>query len=166
MALSRSFSSLNLVMPTLKPKLMGFVIRGKPIFLSITSFTVALSCAYSLAQKVTQGKTGKPQRFKTSLKIRNQKLTYKNKESYTSYRVSINGCINKIPVVLQRKKKTECKYRVNPLNTGFKIESLGLGDYYGFEVDGNHRFLLEDFTVQHNSGKTVLTSVILDYEIC
>lgn len=103
--------------------------------------------------------------FKTSLKIRNQKLAYKNKESYTSYRVSINGFINEIPVVLQRKKNTECKYKVNPLNTGFKIESLGVGDYYGFEVDGNHRFLLEDFTVQHNSGKTVLTSVILDYEI-
>lgn len=38
------------------------------------------------------------------------------------------------------------------LNRKFKIEKIGLGDYCGFEVDGNKRFLLEDFTVTHNSS--------------
>lgn len=37
------------------------------------------------------------------------------------------------------------------------VESIGEGLYYGFETDGNHRFLLDDFTVTHNS--TVLTSI-------
>ncbi|KAJ1979821.1 eukaryotic translation initiation factor 5B [Dimargaris xerosporica] len=33
----------------------------------------------------------------------------------------------------------------------FSIEALGMGDYYGFCVDGNHRFLLGDLTVTHNT---------------
>jgi len=31
------------------------------------------------------------------------------------------------------------------------ISSIGQGEYYGFECDGDHRFLLEDGTVVHNS---------------
>jgi DNA mismatch repair ATPase MutS len=34
----------------------------------------------------------------------------------------------------------------------FKIENLGVGDYVGFETDGNKRFLLGDFIVTHNSS--------------
>ncbi|KAJ1981738.1 eukaryotic translation initiation factor 5B [Dimargaris verticillata] len=33
----------------------------------------------------------------------------------------------------------------------FSVEALGMGDYYGFCVDGNHRFLLGDLTVTHNT---------------
>ena len=32
-----------------------------------------------------------------------------------------------------------------------KIESIGIGHYCGFELDGNHRFLLGNFLVTHNS---------------
>jgi len=32
-----------------------------------------------------------------------------------------------------------------------KIEPLGENNYYGFEIDGNRRFLLGDFTVTHNT---------------
>ena len=31
------------------------------------------------------------------------------------------------------------------------VEPIGLGDYYGFEIDGNRRFVLGDFTVTHNT---------------
>lgn len=41
--------------------------------------------------------------------------------------------------------------RVNSLRFGFKIESIGEGDYYGFAVDKNHLFLLADGTVVHNT---------------
>jgi hypothetical protein len=34
---------------------------------------------------------------------------------------------------------------------GIEIEEIGTGDYYGFVIDGNHRFLLGDFTVTHNT---------------
>ena len=33
-----------------------------------------------------------------------------------------------------------------------EIESIGTGDYYGFTLDGNGRFLLGDFTVTHNTN--------------
>lgn len=42
---------------------------------------------------------------------------------------------------------------VSDMSRGYpiKVEYLGEGDYYGFELDGNHRFLLGDFTVSHNT---------------
>jgi len=40
------------------------------------------------------------------------------------------------------------------------IESVGEGEYFGFEIDGNKRFLLEDYTVTHN---TSLALQILEY---
>lgn len=41
------------------------------------------------------------------------------------------------------------------------IKYVGVDDYYGFVLDGNHRFLLEDFTVTHNTGKSTLIKSIL-----
>jgi hypothetical protein len=37
--------------------------------------------------------------------------------------------------------------------TDFYITEHVPGDFYGFTVDGNHRFLLGDFSITHNSGK-------------
>lgn len=40
---------------------------------------------------------------------------------------------------------------------GFSIERIGTGDYYGFELDGNHRYKTQDGIVHHNSnGKSIL----------
>ena len=38
------------------------------------------------------------------------------------------------------------------LVTGFKINPIGKGNYYGFTLDNNHRYLLGDFTVTHNTS--------------
>lgn len=47
--------------------------------------------------------------------------------------------------------------------SSFKIEKYGFGKYYGFELDGNGRFLLGDFSVAHNSSFIgVITSGELD----
>lgn len=35
-------------------------------------------------------------------------------------------------------------------------------EYFGFTVDGDHRYLLDDFTVTHNCGKTVVASSIAE----
>lgn len=49
--------------------------------------------------------------------------------------------------------------RVDPKNNynlfyfSIKVTSIGRGKYNGFTIDKNHRFLLGDFTVTHNSGK-------------
>ena len=103
--------------------------------------------------------------FKVSLRTKKQKLNYKNNEVYTSFEVAIYGKLSEIPTILERKHRSTDKYRVNPLNTGFKVEPVGEGDFYGFELDGNHRFLLKDFTVQHNSGKTYISTFVACYEL-
>ena len=103
--------------------------------------------------------------FKVSLREKNQRIKYKNNELYTSYEVSVHGDIAQIPTILKRKHKDKNTYRINPLNTGFTVTYIGRGDYFGFEVDGNHRFLLGDFTVTHNSGKTYVNTLIIMYEL-
>lgn len=44
----------------------------------------------------------------------------------------------------QKKEKVRLEYK-------FTVEALGEDDYYGFEIDGNRRFVLGDYTVTHNT---------------
>lgn len=46
----------------------------------------------------------------------------------------------------------------------FKVKPLEIGEFYGFQVDKDSLLLLEDYTVQHNSGKT--TSVVHEAYWC
>src|SRR5690606_11956196 len=62
-----------------------------------------------------------------------------------------------IPVKLERNKANERKSKKDVLVVGFKIEKLKEDNYYGFEITGNRRFVLGDFTVTHN---TVMFSFI------
>jgi hypothetical protein len=44
------------------------------------------------------------------------------------------------------------EYDINKISTyHFELERLSVDDYYGFEIDGNRRFVLGDFTVTHNT---------------
>ena len=43
----------------------------------------------------------------------------------------------------------------------FLCTEVGEGDYYGFVLDGNHRFLLADFSVVRNTGKSTLMKDLL-----
>lgn len=70
------------------------------------------------------------------------------------YSISISGNTNIIPVKVERKKAKERKQTKTVLRTGFWIEEIGVGKWYGFKVDKDERFLLGDFTITHNSGKT------------
>jgi len=47
------------------------------------------------------------------------------------------------------------------LVTGLKVEPIGVDDYYGFEIDGDHLFMLGDFTVTHNTR--VLSAIVKDH---
>lgn len=73
------------------------------------------------------------------------------------YSVGISGDCSIIPVLIKRKKVNQRKQIKDILNTGIKITHIGRGDYYGFELDGDGRFLLGDFTVTHNT--TLLMSI-------
>ena len=43
----------------------------------------------------------------------------------------------------------------------FSIEQTVNDEYFGFVLDGNHKFLLDDFSVVHNTGKSSLISSIM-----
>jgi hypothetical protein len=46
--------------------------------------------------------------------------------------------------------------------TKISIEPLGMGDYYGFVIDGTHRFLLGDCTVTHNTSLGTILAEVWD----
>jgi len=70
------------------------------------------------------------------------------------YRLHIYGDnLCDIPTLCIRKQCTDNSYRFkNALVNDIKVISKGRGNYYGFTLDGNNRFLLGDFTVTHNTS--------------
>ena len=81
---------------------------------------------------------------------------YKNayKQNYY-YRICISGNTSEIPTLCPRKRANQRRQIKNVLNTGIKVKQLDIDDYYGFEIDGNHRYVLGDFTVTHNTFMTI-----------
>ncbi|MHB8272784.1 helicase-related protein [Bradyrhizobium sp.] len=70
----------------------------------------------------------------------------------TYFRVSISGDLSELPVKLPRKKSMPRSQVKSVMMTGMKIESIGKGDYFGFQLAGaDGLFLLGDFTVTHNT---------------
>ena len=67
------------------------------------------------------------------------------------HQVFIETNAHLIPV---RKNRVPTRPNAPLLMTITKVETLGVGDYFGFVLDGNHRFLGADFMVLHNTGKT------------
>lgn len=72
----------------------------------------------------------------------------------TYYRVILSGHTDTIPVRIEYKKATARKQRKNVLHVNFKTRNLPPEEYFGFTLDGDHRYLLDDFTVTHNCGKS------------
>ena len=79
------------------------------------------------------------------------KFKVKNYPDNNYYRINIDGFLNTIPTRILRKKAKPRKQVKNHLISGIDINYIEFGYYYGFEVDKDHLFLLEDFTVVHNS---------------
>lgn len=65
----------------------------------------------------------------------------------------LSGC-EQIPTKIARKRANGDKTWQKCINrTMFKIEPYKVGEYYGFSTDGDHLFLLSDFTIVHNSAQ-------------
>lgn len=79
----------------------------------------------------------------------------------TYWRVNISGNTNIIPTRLKRKQAKQRKQIKNVLYTGFKVKQLDKNEYFGFGVDKDNLYLMDDFTVTHNSGKTLLAANII-----
>lgn len=70
----------------------------------------------------------------------------------TYYRITISGHTDEIPCQLNRKKANPRRQEKNVRHVGIKsIEFVEEGEYFGFTLDGDGRFLLGDFTVTHNT---------------
>ena len=98
--------------------------------------------------------------FKTNFRKRVSKMKRKDGSIYEcdTYRLSIILTNDlQIPVKIERKKHSKNSDFKNRKLTGIKIEKLNKDNYYGFELDGNNLFMLEDFTVTHNSGKSLVS---------
>lgn len=73
------------------------------------------------------------------------------KEDYY-YRINISGYgTHEIPTLCPRKKANKRKQIKDVLVTGITVKEVGYDNYYGFEIDGNHKYLMGDFTVTHNT---------------
>lgn len=83
---------------------------------------------------------------------------------YSSWCVTISGELDRIPVKIARKKvQTDWSSKTSHKDWGtidgvhptvvssLKITSVGEGDYISITTDGDHRFVLGDGTVTHNS---------------
>ena len=57
-----------------------------------------------------------------------------------------------IPCKVARKQGLVQKTKGNPLQSNFKVEYKGIGEYCGITVDGDNLFVLGDFTIVHNCG--------------
>lgn len=82
--------------------------------------------------------------------------------SGTYHRVSVSGDCERIPC----KDKTAAprKQIKNHLVTGLSFKKLEVEDYYGVVLDGDHLFLLDDFTVTHNTECTKLLLSFFFYQ--
>ena len=67
------------------------------------------------------------------------------------FRLRIGGELWRVPCRVDRKRAPFRTLRRDPLRDGFQIRSVGAGEYYGFTLDGDGRYLLDDFTVTHNT---------------
>jgi hypothetical protein len=71
----------------------------------------------------------------------------------TYYRCCISGQgVEDVPCKVLRKRLEPRLQIKNVLNVGIHLEKLDVGEYFGFEIDGNRRFGLGDFTVTHNTA--------------
>jgi len=91
--------------------------------------------------------------FRTTIFKVKKSCIYKGEKKEGIYNsITISGeNINEIPCILPRKIAVKNIHNKDNLRRAIKITKLEEGDYYGFEIDGNRRFLLNDFTVVHNT---------------
>jgi superfamily II DNA or RNA helicase len=73
--------------------------------------------------------------------------------------ISLYGSeLSKLPSKMINNKYNFCP---DVLTYDIKVSSIGQGEYYGFTIDGNHRFILGDFSVTHNTVMGLKTIVDL-----
>ena len=94
--------------------------------------------------------------FATTTKKVQKSCIYKGERRVGQYyRTNIIGEISDIPVKILRKQGGERKINKDPLKYGIEVIPHGVGDYYGFTLDGNNRYVLGNFSVTHNTCTSI-----------
>lgn len=112
--------------------------------------------------------------LKTTLSTRISKERNLNnhtiKGGVLQYRLRILYGHSQIPTLIPRKQTTDRtghgKGSIDKLAYSFKIKKVETDNYYGFSLDKDQLFLLEDFTICHNSWPNLTTAVIQGQELC
>ena len=71
------------------------------------------------------------------------------------HRALISGDLSRVPTKVLRKIAAPRRQKKDPLVSGIQITPAGPGQYFGFTLTGDGRFLLGDFTVTHNSSVSI-----------
>lgn len=72
------------------------------------------------------------------------------------YRICITGDLHKIPTKVWIRKGDKRTQKKSIYVTGFTVEPIGRGEYYGFTIDGDHLYCDGQFFIHHNSGKSLV----------
>lgn len=96
--------------------------------------------------------------FRTSLTEKKAQIASIGFETMV-WRLRIYGDLDKVPVRIERKQPNPWKSKINWQVTGIRVEADKEDDYYGFELDGNGLFLLEDMTVTHNTSMVLAVAL-------
>jgi len=79
----------------------------------------------------------------------------------TYYKLCIYGDVQKIPVLLQEKPQNILSNK-NCRHIGIKsINLIGKDNYYGFVLDKDHLYIMDDYYISHNCGKTSIIRTII-----
>lgn len=92
--------------------------------------------------------------FHCTIKKSKKYCLYKGEKKEGIYnRIYISGNnLDDIPVLCPRKKCIEKRIINKPsLEYFFQVKKTGIDNYYGFNLDGNHKYLLGNFIVTHNT---------------
>ena len=65
--------------------------------------------------------------------------------------LSIRGDLTRIPTRVQRKKVDVQSYKIDTYCHSIQIKHIGKGNFNGWNIDKNERFLLGDSTITHNT---------------
>ena len=88
--------------------------------------------------------------FAAYIKKKKTSWTYKNEKKYGETNIIHISGNSEIPVKIERKRITE--QNKNVFMYGITVKEVGYGEYYGFTLDSNHRYVMGDFTVTHNTA--------------
>lgn len=76
------------------------------------------------------------------------------------YEIIISGNIFNIPTKIKYNIKSNNEINENIEYIDFDIVAIGDGEYFGIILDGDRLYLLDDFTVTHNTASFVVPSII------